>query len=119
MTACTFPSTKDQVKDAPNVDVDSGHLDPSEERRLYEHYGMTYSERASNSGLPDGGTDLTTGTPGTTGTTDTFTGEGHHTSGPNTDDDLLAPRSASTSAPRRRRQAAPGCGSTSPPSRRR
>ena len=58
------PFTKDQVKDAPNVDVDSGHLDQSEERRLYEHYGMTYSERASDSGLPDGGTDRTTGTAG-------------------------------------------------------
>lgn len=83
------PFTKDQVKDAPNVDVDSGHLDQSEERRLYEHYGMTYSERASNSGLPDSGTGTTTGTsgtPGTTGRTDTFTGEGNDTSGPNTDE---------------------------------
>ena len=80
------PFTKDQVKDAPNVDVDSGHLDQSEERRLYEHYDMSYSERASDSGLPDGGTDRTTGTPGTTGTTGTFTGEGNDTSGPNTDD---------------------------------
>jgi uncharacterized protein (TIGR02271 family) len=83
------PFTKDQVKDAPNVDVDSGHLDQSEERRLYEHYGMTYSERSSDSGYADGGTGLatgTTGTAGTTGTTGTFTGEGHDTSGPNTDD---------------------------------
>ena len=88
------PFTKDQIKDAPNVDVDSGHLDQSEERRLYEHYGLTYSERASDSGLPadsDGtytgtgtGTTDTTGTTGTTG--DTFTGEGHDTSGPNTDE---------------------------------
>jgi uncharacterized protein (TIGR02271 family) len=85
------PFTKDQVKDAPNVDVDSGHLDQSEERRLYEHYGMTYSERSSDSGLPEGGTGLA-GTAGTTdtyetrGTSDTFTGEGHDTSGPNTDE---------------------------------
>ena len=28
------PFTKDQVKDAPNVDVESGHLDQTEERRL-------------------------------------------------------------------------------------
>ena len=74
------PFTKDQVKDAPNVDVDSGHLDESEERRLYEHYGMTYTERSSDSGYADGGTGLATGTTGT------FTGEGHDTSGPNTDD---------------------------------
>ena len=42
------PYTKDQVKDAPRVDTD-GHLDPSEEDRLYAHYGLagggrTYSE---------------------------------------------------------------------------
>nr|WP_300051051.1 PRC and DUF2382 domain-containing protein [uncultured Nocardioides sp.] len=89
------PFTKDQVKDAPNVDVDSGHLDQSEERRLYDHYGMTYSERSSDSGLPEGGTGRSTGTAGTagtadtTGTTGTFTSEssaGHDTSGPNTDD---------------------------------
>ena len=85
------PFTKDQIKDAPNVDVDSGHLDQSEERRLYEHYGMTYSERSSDSGLPESGTGLA-GTAGTTdtyetrGTSDTFTGEGHDTSGPNTDE---------------------------------
>lgn len=89
------PFTKDQVKDAPNVDVDSGHLDQSEERRLYDHYGMTYSERSSDSGLPEGGTGLATGTTDTAATTDTagtsgtFTSEssaGHDTSGPNTDD---------------------------------
>nr|WP_299927048.1 PRC and DUF2382 domain-containing protein [uncultured Nocardioides sp.] len=77
------PFTKDQIKDAPNVDVDSGHLDQSEEQRLYSHYGMTYSDRASDSRLPEGGTGLATGTAGTTGT---FTGEGHDTSGPNTDE---------------------------------
>lgn len=71
------PHTKDQVKDAPNVDVDSGHLDQSEERRLYDHYGMTYSERSSDSGLPEGGT---------TGTSDTRGTVGHDTSGPTTDD---------------------------------
>lgn len=41
------PYTKDQVKDAPRVDTD-GHLDPSEEDRLYAHYGVggnrTYTE---------------------------------------------------------------------------
>jgi uncharacterized protein (TIGR02271 family) len=71
------PFTKDQVKDAPNVDVDSGHLDQSEERRLYDHYGMTYSERSSDSGLPEGGTTDTRDARGTVG---------HDTSGPTTDD---------------------------------
>ena len=90
------PFTKDQIKDAPNVDVDSGHLDQSEERRLYDHYGMTYSERTSDPGLPADsagtytgtgtGTAGTTATTGTTGTADTSTGEGHDTSGPDTDE---------------------------------
>lgn len=86
------PFTKDQIKDAPNVDVDGGHLDQAEEQRLYQHYGMTYTERASDSGLPTETTDTATtytgtGTgTGTAGTTGTFTGEGHDTSGPNTDE---------------------------------
>lgn len=50
----TVPFSKDQVKDAPRVDADGGHLDQAEERRLYDHYGMPYSEAASDSGLPSG-----------------------------------------------------------------
>jgi uncharacterized protein (TIGR02271 family) len=77
------PYTKDQVKDAPNVDADAGgHLDQSEERRLYTHYGLSYSEQGSDSGLPDTGTARTSGTE----VTDTSRGAGHDTSGPNTDD---------------------------------
>jgi uncharacterized protein (TIGR02271 family) len=78
------PFTKDQIKDAPNVDVDSGHLDQSEERRLYEHYGMGYSERSSDSGLPEGGTGFATGT--TTDTTNEHGTAGYDTSGPTTDE---------------------------------
>src|SRR5688500_11750221 len=37
----TVGYTKDQVKDAPNVDPDNGHLDRDEEQRLYSHYGLT------------------------------------------------------------------------------
>lgn len=33
-----LPYTKDVVKDAPNVDMDAGHLDESEEQRLYDYY---------------------------------------------------------------------------------
>ena len=62
----TVPYTKDKVKDAPHVDLDGGHLDPSEEQRLFEYYGMTM-------------------TNGTTDTTQTYT-EGHDTSGPTTDE---------------------------------
>ena len=51
------PYSKDQVKDAPRVDAE-GHLDPSEEDRLYEHYqlsgNVTYSEAATGHG-PDSG----------------------------------------------------------------
>ncbi|HEV2798567.1 MAG TPA: YsnF/AvaK domain-containing protein, partial [Nocardioides sp.] len=86
------PFTKDQVKAAPNVDVDSGHLDQSEERRLYEQYSMTYTERSSDSGLPAGGTGTGTYTDTDTRTTDTSMTDtshgvvGHDTSGPTTDD---------------------------------
>lgn len=58
---------KDEVKDAPNVE-DDGHLEPSEERALYDHYaaylGTSQGTRAS-------------GEPG---------GPGHDVSGRNTDD---------------------------------
>jgi uncharacterized protein (TIGR02271 family) len=74
----TVPFTKDQVKDAPNVSADNGHLDQSGERALYEHYGMGYTERSSDSGLPTGGAD-----PDTTGTETGVVG--HDTSGPTTD----------------------------------
>jgi PRC-barrel domain len=36
--------TKDQVKDAPNLDEDE-ELSPSEEQRLYAHYNMGGSDR--------------------------------------------------------------------------
>lgn len=34
--------TKDQIKDAPRIDTDQDHLDATEERRLYDHYGLDY-----------------------------------------------------------------------------
>lgn len=71
------PFTKDQVKDAPNLD-DDGELSEDEEAMLARHYGMTYSEAPSDTGLP----------MGTTGTTDTADARpaGHDTSGANTDE---------------------------------
>ena len=59
--------TKDAVKEAPNVDLDGGHLDADEERRLYDYYGVAY-----------GTTDATTTTDSdhvtaTTGTDDAMT----------------------------------------------
>jgi uncharacterized protein (TIGR02271 family) len=75
------PYPKDQIKDAPNVDLDGGHLDESEEQRLFEHYGMggVYTsgragEGGEYTGLRDNGHDNATMT------------EGYDTSGPTTDD---------------------------------
>ncbi|MEU5181596.1 PRC and DUF2382 domain-containing protein [Streptomyces longwoodensis] len=48
------PYSKSKVKDAPNVDVDSGgHLSEDEEHRLYEYYGIDWDmswARADESG---------------------------------------------------------------------
>jgi uncharacterized protein (TIGR02271 family) len=48
------PYEKAHVKDAPNVDAD-GALSQEEESQLYRHYGLGYSERASDSGLAEQG----------------------------------------------------------------
>src|SRR5215208_2673659 len=52
------PFTKDQVKDAPGLDADD-HLSQEQEARLYSHYGISYSESRSDSGLPEGGVGMT------------------------------------------------------------
>ena len=52
----SVPYTKDQVKDAPQVEPD-GALSEQEEARLYRHYGLAYSESRSETGLPDGSDD--------------------------------------------------------------
>ena len=56
------PYTKDQVKDAPDVDTGSGEISETDERGLYQHYGLSYSDRRSASTLPDSG--RPTGTAG-------------------------------------------------------
>ncbi|MFD9719258.1 PRC-barrel domain-containing protein [Streptomyces sp. NPDC059076] len=46
------PYTKDQVKDAPQVDVDAkGHLSEREEHRLYDHYGIDWDAAWKWTGL--------------------------------------------------------------------
>jgi len=45
---------KATVKDAPRVDDSNGALSESEEATLYDYYGMTYSQTASDSGLGTG-----------------------------------------------------------------
>jgi len=72
----TVPYSKDQIKDAPTVDIDGGHLDQGEEAALYAHYGLDYSESRSDSGLPEG----ERGDAGYRGAV------GRDTSGPTTDD---------------------------------
>lgn len=59
--------TKQQVKDAPNAEAD-GALSQDEEARLYQHYGIDYSEYRSDSGLPDGDGERATANYSDTGT---------------------------------------------------
>ncbi len=80
--------TKDQVKDAPNVDAD-GHLDDAENDRLYAYYEGSYGS-GSDVQTDYADTSFSAGSNGsvdTDGSVDTTTGTvGHDTSGPNTDD---------------------------------
>jgi uncharacterized protein (TIGR02271 family) len=52
--ALRVPFDKATVKDAPKMDAD-GQLSQDEERELYRHYGVEYSEARSDTGLPAGG----------------------------------------------------------------
>lgn len=65
--------TKDQVKDAPSINGD-GELSEQEERRLFEHYGVPYTDEGSVTASDAPGGDAGNGSTG------------HDTSGPNTDD---------------------------------
>ncbi|MFE9740894.1 DUF2382 domain-containing protein [Streptomyces sp. NPDC006477] len=51
------PYPKERIKDAPHVDVDGGgHLSVTEERRLYEHYGIAWDDAWQRANQPgDGG----------------------------------------------------------------
>jgi uncharacterized protein (TIGR02271 family) len=69
----SVPFEKAHIKDAPKVDPD-GRLTQDEERELYDHYGLDYSDSRSDSGLPEGDAG-TGGAPPV----------GEDTSGPNTD----------------------------------
>lgn len=73
------PYTKDQIKDAPNVSVDQGHISEQEEAALYRHYGLQNPEWESDSGLP-------AGTTAGVGTDESYRTEGRDVSGPTTDD---------------------------------
>jgi uncharacterized protein (TIGR02271 family) len=70
------PFSKDQIKDAPKIDDSEGQLSQQEEAELYEHYGMSYGESRSDSGLPEG----------SAGDGDSNGATGRDVSGPTTDD---------------------------------
>jgi uncharacterized protein (TIGR02271 family) len=69
------PFSKSQIKDAPKIDDSDGQLSQDEEAQLYEHYGMSYGERRSDTGLPEGDASNGGREP-----------VGRDTSGPTTDD---------------------------------
>lgn len=48
-----IPYTEAQVKETP--DIDSDEISQETESRLYSIYGLEYSERRSDTGLPEGG----------------------------------------------------------------
>ncbi|MFF5970192.1 DUF2382 domain-containing protein [Streptomyces sp. NPDC012769] len=75
------PYPKDRIKGAPHVDIDGGgHLDASEEQRLYEYYGIAWDEAWQRANQPgDGGwahgTAGTAGAAGAAGLTDRGRGD--------------------------------------------
>lgn len=63
------PYAKDQVKNAPSVDIDAGgHLSASEEHRLYEYYGVNWDNVLSDAGPSGTDTGMGTGTAAAAGT---------------------------------------------------
>jgi uncharacterized protein (TIGR02271 family) len=64
------PYRKDQIKDAPNVDVDAGgHLSATEEHRLYDYYGINWDNVLTDAETPgDRSTGTGTGTAAAAGT---------------------------------------------------
>ena len=74
-------ATKDQVKEAPSIEGD-GQLSEQDERRLFEHYGVPYTNEGSVTaqGAPAAGAQGGAGNGAGAGS------DGHDVSGPNTDD---------------------------------
>ena len=75
----SVPFSKDQVKDAPNVEAD-GELSEEEERRLYDHYGQDFGDFDYDSEYERGQTRGRVDVDRDRGTV------GRDTSGPATDD---------------------------------
>jgi len=80
--------TKDQVKSAPSIEGD-GELSEADERRLFEHYNVPYTDKGSVTaqGAPSGGTRGEATGGGATGADTTAADKSAaDTSGPTTDD---------------------------------
>jgi uncharacterized protein (TIGR02271 family) len=80
--------TKDQVKDAPSVEGD-GELSEREERTLFEHYGVPYTQEGSTTAqeIPDEPIKLAqTNAESETNWRASQRGNRHDVSGPNTDE---------------------------------
>jgi uncharacterized protein (TIGR02271 family) len=60
----SVPHTKDKIKNAPNVDVEQGHLSTDEEANLYQYYGLDYGTSSGGRG-DQGQADSRTGDEGT------------------------------------------------------
>ena len=74
------PYSKDQVQGAPDVDLGGEEIAQADEQALYSHYGLGYSERSSDTGLPEGTAGMAAGTAGVSeGTTATPEREGEVT----------------------------------------
>jgi uncharacterized protein (TIGR02271 family) len=57
--ALYVPYSKEQVKGTP--DIDSDEISQETEAQLYGHYGLDYSERRSETGLPEGASPMRAG----------------------------------------------------------
>src|SRR3954447_24596303 len=81
-----LPFDKQVVKDAPNIDVDGGHLEPRQEQEIYRYYGLSYdgADGIGGDASPPRSTLAAAGTAQRRDTTGVVP-EGRDTSGPETD----------------------------------
>ncbi len=48
-----LPFTKDRIKDAPNIDINAGHISATQEDELYRYYGMGSGMTGTQTGVTD------------------------------------------------------------------
>jgi uncharacterized protein (TIGR02271 family) len=80
--AVRVAATKDQVKNAPSIEGE-GQLSEDDERRLFEHYNVPYTDEGS---VTAQGAPSSAAHSGANGGDAQSGATGHDTSGPNTDD---------------------------------